>query len=234
MGVQREFEGRDLEDALTAASIALGVPRERFQFRLVDEGRRGLFGIGAKRVRIVVEAETPEAADAAGVRAAPRAGPGEDDREPEARSLEETVRHMLQLMGLDVEVRAEVTEEAGRVVLTGADRRVLLQKDAELVSALQFLLNRMARRTWPSISHVLVACEGFRDRREEDLVELARQVAEQVVRTGRPRRLHSMNPYERRLVHLTVREFPELTSHSAGNGFLKQITVAPVGRGGEA
>jgi spoIIIJ-associated protein len=43
-----------------------------------------------------------------------------------------------------------------------------------------------------------------------------------------------MNPYERRLVHIAVREFPEVTSHSVGEGFLKQVTVAPVDRAGDA
>jgi spoIIIJ-associated protein len=232
MGVEREFEGRDLKEALESASLALGIPREAFEFRLVDEGRRGLFGLGAKQVRIVVEA--PEDGVPGDVEKPRDAEPDGEADEAALGSVEETLRRMLHLMGFDLEVRTEAADNAVRVFLAGPDRRALLQKDGELVSALQFLLNRMARRAWPEVGHVLVECEGFRDRREEDLVELVREVARQVARTGRPKKLHSMNPYERRLVHLTVREFPELTSHSAGDGFLKQITVAPVGHGGEA
>ena len=141
---------------------------------------------------------------------------------------------MLRLAGFDLEARVAGTDEAVKVMLSGPDRRLLVQKDGELVASLQFLLNRMARRAWPRISHLTVECEGFRDRREEDLVQLAREVASQVARTGRPKKLHSMNPYERRLVHIAVREFPEVTSHSVGEGFLKQVTVAPAGSGGDA
>jgi len=232
MGVEREFEGRDLEEALGAASAALALPREKLEFRITEEGRRGLFGLGAKQVRILVvvpEDAAPEPAES------PRPARPESAEGPAAQGvIEDTVRRMLGMMGLALDARAEAAGEAVRVILAGADRRVLLHKDGELLNALQFLLNRMGRRAWPAVSHLIVECEGFRDRREEDLIEMAREVARQVVRTGRPKQLHSMNPYERRLVHLTVREFPELTSRSAGDGFLKQITVAPAGRGGEA
>ncbi len=232
MRVEREFEGKDLEDALGAASRALDLPRASLEFRIVDEGRRGVFGIGAKLVRILVEVPGPVAAEpdesplpVSPVREADPAAVG---------AVEEAVRRMMQLTGLDVEVHAKGAGDAVKIVLAGGDRQALVQNEGELLGAFQFLLNRMARRAWPEVSHVVVECEGFRDRREEDLIKLAREVARQVARTGRPRKLHSMNPYERRLVHLTVREFPELRSHSAGEGFLKQITVAPAERSGEA
>ena len=232
MRVEREFEGKDLEDALKAASGALGIPRESLEFRIVEEGRRGLFGLGVKLVRILVAA--PETGEQEPEEAPPPAAPARRIEPSVVRSMEETVRRMVRLMGFDLEVRAEEAGDAVRVFLDGEDRRTLLQKEAELLGALQFLLNRMARRAWPEIDHVMIECEGFRDRREEDLIKMAREVARQVVRTGRPKKLHSMNPYERRLVHLTVREFPELRSHSVGDGFLKQITVAPAVSGGEA
>jgi spoIIIJ-associated protein len=141
---------------------------------------------------------------------------------------------MLSLAGFDLEARVEGTDEAVKVVLSGADRELLVQKDGELVASFQFLLTRMARRTWPKIARLTVECEGFHDRREEELVQLAREVASQVARTGQAKQLHSMNPYERRLVHIAVREFPEVTSHSVGEGFLKQVTVAPADRAGDA
>jgi spoIIIJ-associated protein len=232
MGDEREFEGRDLEEALGAASTALSLARERFEFRIVEEGRRGVFGLGAKRVRILV-AVPDEAAPEAWKEPVP--SPPRSSSDPaEAGAVEETVRRMLGMMGLELDARTEAAGESVRVILSGEDRSLLVQKDGELLNALQFLLNRMGRRAWPAVSHLVVECEGYQGRREEDLVNLTREVARQVARTGRPKKLHSMNPYERRLVHITVREFPELTSRSAGEGFLKQITVAPAGRGGEA
>jgi spoIIIJ-associated protein len=230
MSERREFEGRDLDEAVRTAAAALGVPAAEVHYELLDEGRRGVFGLGARLVRIAVEVtEAPAAPGPLESEAEEEAG------EPAARrpatsdltAVETTVRRMLVLMGMKLEARVHPVEGGIRIELAGPDRKLLAQKDGELVSALQFLLNRMARRSWPDRGHIQIDCEGFRNKREEDLVELAREVARQVARTGRPKRLHSMNPYERRLVHLTVREFPGLTTRSEGEGFLKQVTVEP-------
>ena len=61
--------------------------------------------------------------------------------------------------------------------------------------------------------------------RHDEVVELVREVASQVKRTGQAKRLHPMNPYERRLAHLTVRDYSGLVSRSEGGGFRKKITI---------
>jgi spoIIIJ-associated protein len=83
----------------------------------------------------------------------------------------------------------------------------------------------MARRAWPEAGRIHLACDGHRKERDDDLVELTREVAQQVKRTGKTKRLHPMNAYERRLVHLTVREFDQLGSRSEGSGHLKRVKV---------
>ena len=71
-----------------------------------------------------------------------------------------------------------------------------------------------------------LTCDGERSaRRDDELVQQTREVAEEVRRTGRAKRLAPMNAYERRLVHLTVREFERLGSRSEGNGHLKRVKV---------
>jgi spoIIIJ-associated protein len=133
-------------------------------------------------------------------------------------------------MQLDLRARVSRRGDGCRVELVGPDRKALLQNDGELIAALQFLLNRMGRRAWPHAGHVQLDCDGYKHTREESVVELAREVASVVARTGQPKRLHPMNPFERRLVHMTVQEFSGLTSRSDGDGFLKQITVEAAGK----
>ncbi len=216
---EREFEGRDLEEAVRAASDALGLAPEALRYAVVDEGRRGLFGLGSKRIRIRVR-PGPEPGDGGAPEVSAEA----------AAEVEASVRRMLELMGLDLRVAGRAEDASVRILLDGPHRDLLTRKEGELLGALEFLLNRMARRAWPGAGHVVVECEGYKDRREEDLAELARETARQVGRTGRPARLPAMNPYERRVVHVTVREFPDLTSRSSGEGFLKQVTVSPAPR----
>jgi spoIIIJ-associated protein len=94
-----------------------------------------------------------------------------------------------------------------------------------LLSALEFVLNRMGRRAWPDEPPVHVVCRGFRSERDDELVSMVRDAVAQVVRSGLPQRLQSMNPYERRVVHMTVREHPGVTTVSEGDGFLKTVRV---------
>ena len=237
MSTEREFEGQDLEEALAAAATSLAVPVERLDYEVLEEGRRGVFGFGSRRVRVRIR--EIEALDSPDPGLAPSEAPPrprlaavEDDRDApdpsldsSATDVEATVRHMLSLMSLDAV--AATTVENGQVLvdLHGPDRKAFARHDGELLEAMEFVLNRMARRNWPSIGTIHLRCDGARTRRDEEIVELAREVAAQVDRSGVPQRLHPMNPYERRLVHVTVREFSGLRSRSEGDGFLKRITL---------
>ena len=94
-----------------------------------------------------------------------------------------------------------------------------------MISSLQFLLNRMARRAWPGAGRIHLSCDGDRKHRDDELLELTREVIQQVASTGKTKRLHPMNAYERRLVHIAVREHGGLGSRSEGNGYLKRVRI---------
>lgn len=226
----QEFEGKDLEEALHAAAEALGIAEPELDYEILEQGRRGLFGLGAKAVRIRV---MPPVGAALELPPGPEEEAGEAAREageaPQATAddggVESTVRQIFELMGFELSVSTRSMDGGVGVELGGADRKLLLQKDGELIAALQFLLNRMARRAWPGVGRIQLSCDGDRKRRDQDLLEQTREIARQVVQSGKTRRLHPMNAYERRLVHIAVREFPELDSRSEGNGFLKRVRV---------
>lgn len=281
---EREFEGKDLEQALHEAAAVLGIPEPELDYKIVEQGRRGLFGVGAKSVRIRVmpplgampdplddiqprppiepapvperpqrqgggrrQTGTPVSVEQApsprrGRRGTPRREiVGEDiDRRahatPPARAADahgegaaeimRTLERMTGLMGLELEVRPLSTDRGVTIALAGPDRETLLDQDADLLHALQFLLNRMARRSWPEAGPIVLSCEGERPAgRDDELVQQTREIAEQVRLTGRAKRLQPLNAYERRLVHLTVREFERLASRSEGTGHLKRVKI---------
>jgi spoIIIJ-associated protein len=238
---EREFRGRTLEEAIGEAARFLSVPEEAVHYRLVDEGRLGVLGFGARPVRIAVEtADRPPTAPApaANARATltprvesprPSSAPTEVEAEPPP-ALVETVRAILEGGAFAVAPRIARDGRGWSIVLEGEDEDLFLKRDAELLHAFEFLLHRMARRGWPDAGPVRVRCGAERGGDDGEVAELAREVASVVARTGKPRRLHPMNPYERRIVHVTVREFPGLTSRSEGEGFLKRVTVAREGR----
>jgi spoIIIJ-associated protein len=83
----------------------------------------------------------------------------------------------------------------------------------------------MPSRRWPEAGRIHVYCNGHRESRDEDLVAIAREAAKEVAQSGRALRLRPMNSYERRLVHMTVREIKGLSSRSEGDGALKRVRI---------
>ena len=225
----KEFDGKDLDDAIGAAAAALGLPASEVDYEIVEGGRKGVFGLGARLVRIRVasvgsEPAAPRRAPQAPIPArAPEPGPAVPASAPAG-----ALRDIIAKMGFDLrldEVRQDGTLE---LTLDGPDRKRLTAKDGELLSALEFVLHRMGRRGWPDEPPVRVVCRGFRSERDDELVEMVREAAAQVARSGLPHRLQEMNPYQRRVVHMTVREHPGLTTVSEGDGFLKRVRVEKI------
>jgi spoIIIJ-associated protein len=216
MGVM-EFDGKDLDDALATAARVLGRPPAELDYQLVEGGRKGVFGLGARPVRIRVEGAPPivEENPSPSTEDSPAAG---------------TLRRIIAGIGFDLSVEEIRTERTIELALDGPDRQHLVADGGQLLGALEFVLGRMGRRLWPGRGDVRVTCRGFRSERDVELVAMAREAATQVARSGRPQRFHAMNPYERRVVHVTVREFDGLTTISEGEGFLKRIRVEKIGR----
>lgn len=218
MGAGREFEGKSLHEALRAAATALGGRPESIRYEVLSEGRRGMFGLGARQVRIWVdhpdEEEERPAAPLPGVPAA-----------EDLAWADETIRAVLHGIGLDVALSTEAIAGGVRAELLGPDRRLLIARDAELLSAIQFLLNRMASRIRPGLGRVIIECKGYREQRDRQTISRAHGAAREVERSGSPVRLGPFNAYERRLVHMTVQEYPGLATRSEGDGFMKVVEI---------
>jgi spoIIIJ-associated protein len=221
----KEFDGKDLEDALGAAVEALGRPASELDYQILEGGRKGVFGLGARPVRIRV-------AEVAGVAVTIRSVPAPMAPDKIASGTVSSPRsalcEIIAKMGFDLRVEEARRDGTLELTLDGPDRKRLTARDGELLSAVEFVLNRMGRRAWPDEPSVRLLCRGFRSERDDELVEMVREAAAQVARSGLPRRLHAMNPYERRVVHMTVRELPGLTTVSEGDGFLKRVRVEKV------
>jgi spoIIIJ-associated protein len=288
-----EYEGKDLEEAIARASADLGIPEEELHYEVVEQGRKGLLGLGTKEFRIRVMRPVEHLTDheilvgeePAGARAEPvepvadaaaesaretspseaparrprrkrsrsrrsgrsrKGSPTGNAREAEDAAFEEAdetpvepltgqalevqqcLEKILELAGLQIEVRPARADSGVALRLGGADRKSLKRRNAELLQALQLVLNRMARRAWPGVGRIQLTANGDDKRRDSKLVELTRGAAKQVAKTGRTRKLRPMNAYERRLVHLTIREFTGLTSSSDGDGAVKRVRISKV------
>lgn len=157
--------------------------------------------------------------------------------EAEEKVAKEIVRELLGSMGIAADVVAVDNpstmpldaEDPPTIFIDilGQDLGMLIGRRGDHLSQLQYLVNLIANRRLDSWTRVVIDVEGYRSRREESLVGLAERVARQVSRSRRPIVLEPMPPNERRIVHLTLRSNPDVTTESNGEGTMRRVTVQP-------
>jgi len=134
-------------------------------------------------------------------------------------------RKTMAAMGLTVDVSIDDTPDGIRVAISGQDGEQLLRRRAEALDALQVIVNTAFRRELNDDRSFVVDCLDYRKGKDAELRQMARLMMEKAKSSG-PQEIGPLNPYSRRLVHLTVAEDPALSSESIGDAFLKTVIVS--------
>jgi spoIIIJ-associated protein len=136
------------------------------------------------------------------------------------------VRQVTGAMGLDLEVAIEETPDNIRLNLTGEGAEALVQRRGETLDALQVIVNTAFRRDARGDRHYVVDAMGFRKDKDAELRRMAQLLMDKVRASGAPQEIGPLNPYARRIVHLTVAEDTTLSSESIGDAFLKSVVIS--------
>jgi spoIIIJ-associated protein len=137
--------------------------------------------------------------------------------------LEET----LGAMGLSsLEIAMADAPDTVRIDLSGQGGETLLQRRGETLDALQHIVNTAFRRELDGDRALVVDCLDYRKAKDAELKQMARFLMEKAKTTRTPQEMGPLNPYARRLVHLTVAEDPEMSSESIGDAFLKTVIIS--------
>lgn len=221
------FEGATVEEAIARGLETLGVAKDAVDVEILDEGSRGIFGLGARPARVRLRLK-----DKAFETAAPTAveEPGEDNIE---RLAAETLEGILQRLGFEAHVEAswgDASGSQGRALILnieGRDLGLLIGRHAETLDALQYIVRAIVNQRVHRWMNIVVDVEHYRQRREESLRRLALRMAEQVARTGRPVVLEAMPAAERRIIHLALRDHPDVYTISVGEEPRRKVTIRP-------
>jgi len=143
------------------------------------------------------------------------------------QEIEDLTRTFLEAMHLSLSATVTEAEDHVQIDLDGPDAYLMLERKGSVLDALQLLLGKVAESRFGLDTRLVVDCEGFRREREEGMIQLALQAAERAKSLGQPIELDPLNSYERRLVHLALKDVPGVSSHSVGDGFLKRIVISP-------
>jgi spoIIIJ-associated protein len=237
-----ELAGRSVEEIRAAAAEALGVPEDQVQVEVLEEkrGLLGLFGGGEVRACATV-IEPPAEPEPDG---APTAGPDEIPTTPmvEAEDLvlddelarlanraQQVSNEILRLMGLEVTARAlEIGEDEIRLELTGDDIALVIGKHGDTLDALQLLVAIIANRDAEVTARIVLDAEQYRDRRQRALEATARTHAAKAKQTGREVVIRDLKAFERRIIHLVLRDDPEVETYSEGEGRQRNLVISPL------
>ena len=140
--------------------------------------------------------------------------------------VKEFVRQTVHAMGLPLEVSVLDAPDNVRVDLSGDGGEDLLRRKGEALDALQQIVNTKFRRELDDDRSFVVDCLNFRKAKDAEVKQMARFFMEKAKTSGVPQEMGPLNPYARRLVHITVAEDPQMSSESIGDAFLKTVIIS--------
>jgi|SRR5579871_952559 len=136
------------------------------------------------------------------------------------------VQQVCSAMGLELQVSLDETPDNLRINLTGPRADALVDDDGEALDALQVVVNMAFGRDTRGDRHYVIDAMGFRHRKDDELRDQAKALMVKAKSTGVPQEIGPLNPYARRIVHLTVAEDASLSSDSIGDAFMKSIVIS--------
>lgn len=246
---------KTVNDAITEASIQLGIVSTGIDYEVIEEGTAGFLGIGKKQAVIkawkkedkpakkevkkeipkkeVVKKETPKKE----VKSEPVAQ-NESEKvsvkeEKVAKVVPETkeacekfLYDVLKAMNMEVKLTSDIDEDGSlSISMEGDNMGILIGKRGQTLDSLQYLTNRVANKMQDGYVRVKLDTENYRQRRKETLEGLAKNIASKVKRTKKSVALEPMNPYERRIIHSALQGDKYISTHSEGEEPYRRVVV---------
>ena len=243
----KEYTGKTTEEAIEIGLKDLGLTRENAEIRVLEEGKKKLFGSVKARVEIAplcsacdvnseklcdnCEAETAtENKETAAEEKKKRLSKiqtnaqGKTDGERAVEFLE----GLFEIMNIAATTELVAENEKIIINVTAANNNALIGKKGMVLDAAQTLAGAVANIGREDYKRVVVDCENYRENREETLERLANNLAAKAFRLGRKIRLEPMNPYERRIIHSKIAEIEGVSSRSVGEDPYRRVVISSV------
>ena len=200
----KQFEGKTIDDSITAATVELGVTSDKIKYEVVQEGSTGFLELFNKPAIIKVTLE---------------------------ESVTEKAQKYCQELfdGMDVETKVSIVfheeENVMDINLEGPDMGILIGKRGQTLDALQYLISLYINRNSDAYIRVKLDTENYRERRKVTLEKLARKIASSVKRSRKPIALEPMNPYERRIIHSALQNDKYVCTKSEGEEPYRKVVI---------
>ena len=212
-----EFTAKTVEEAIEKGLQELGLTQENADIRVLEEGKKKLFGSVKARVEIApLETETKKVNKEATT-------DGKTDGERTVEFLE----GLFKLLNITACTELVAEGEKVEINVTAANSTTVIGKHGAMLDAIQTLAGAVANTGRDEYKRVVVDCENYRDNREATLNKLADNLAAKALRLGRKIQLEPMNPYERRIIHAALSAREDIKTESEGKEPNRYIVIVP-------
>jgi spoIIIJ-associated protein len=200
-----EFKGKTVDDAITAATVELGITSDKLSYEILDEGNPGflgIFNVKPATIRVIMKKSVVE-------------------------KTQEFCDELFAAMHVETKVDIKFKEEENTmdIELSGPDMGILIGKRGQTLDALQYLISLFVNKEGESYIRVKLDTENYRERRRVTLEKLAKKIAYTVKRTRKPVSLEPMNPYERRVIHSTLQNDRYVYTKSEGEEPYRKVVI---------
>ena len=247
--MKKEFTAKTLDEAKESAAAEFGVSVDEIEFDILEQPRKGLFGMKGN-AKVIASYEAPAAEKAPATAQAEESAPAEEpapasfedenesaavpelpadfdiEKSAKVQAAKKYLTDVLHALGLE-NYQINAIRRDGNIVLdiTGDKLGVVIGRRGETLDSLQYLTILAGNRTEESYCRISIDCNGYRDKRRETLESLAKRTSAKVIKQGRKNALEPMNPYERRIIHSCVAEIEGVSSHSTGVEPYRKVVI---------
>ncbi len=205
-----EMSAKTVEEAIEIALKELDAERSDVEIAVVSRGKAGILGIGSEPAVVRVKLL--------------------DDAPPDSVTFtSEVLESLMSMMGVDATLTLkQLYNESldGPVFeIEGDDAGLLIGRKGETLNTIQFMVKYIVSHKVGDRVNLMIDVEGYQERRRQALANMARRVAGRVADTGRSIALEPMPPSERRIVHLSLSDHPDVTTESMGVGETRQVVI---------
>jgi spoIIIJ-associated protein len=204
-----EIEGKSVEEAIETACQRLSLPADQLEIEIVSHGSSGIFGIGTRNAKILVSPK--ESGDATSLQEA-----------------KEILENILTHFQIPAKVEANWVENRIRLDIASNGSGLLIGKRGQTLHSLQYIVNKIYNRRGTRKAHIIIDTENYRERRRQALIEVARNLANRAKKSSKPATSSPLSAYDRRIIHLALKDDREVRTKSKGDGVLRKVVVFPV------
>ncbi|UCG64617.1 MAG: protein jag [Deltaproteobacteria bacterium] len=201
-----EIEAKTTEEAIRKACQHFHLTEEELDIEVLESSSTGIFGLVGNRkakIRVTVKEDSTIAV------------------------AQETLRKIVSLMSMDTRISAERKGDDIVLNIEGNNTGILIGHKGRTLEALEFIVNKAVNKAAEKKVRVIVDTENYRQRKEESLKVLALKMGEQAKRTKKTVTINSVNPHDRRIIHLTLKGDSQVQTKSDGEGLFKKVHIIP-------